>query len=136
MLRALCGFQPVTKYQELVPYLGQIVAVKGSNYFRNSNQAFSGSDNDTKFAHVSSRSIDCFQGGVGYHLNTLYKSGAATSATIANQATLKAHDLSVRMATEPELQLIKKAVASSSAAFSDVFCPEAPEEADRILEHI
>ena len=129
-------FQTIKSYQDLEPYLGQIVAVQGTYYFTNSDQAFSVPDSTTKFAQVSSRIIDIFEGGKGYHLNTLYKIGAVRSATIANVSTLKDRDLSVRKATTEELKLIKSAVVSSSAAFSDLFCQEAPEETARILEHV
>jgi hypothetical protein len=135
MSSALNDFQTITCYQDLNPYLGQIVAVEGSYYF-NSDEAFSVSGSSTAFAHVSNQSINLFAGGEGYHLNILYKIDGIRSATIANAFTLKKGVLSVRKATTEELKLIKNAVASSSAAFSDLFCREAPEETDRILEHI
>ena len=131
-------FEVVENWDDLSSYAGQIVAVASpSHYFTHPVESFMFSDMPFTFAYVSSKLLRCFHDGVGYHLNSLLKSGAAGSATIVNEATLRDYgSLSVRCASLEELRRIRDVVFFSLAIFSSCFYEEAPREAMAILSRV
>ena len=140
----LDNFQAIAEWKDVAPFADKIVAVKSDNYYFTdtylgkpesffdtcSVSGFTFPNTLFAFAHVTKEPLQ-FEGGYGYHLNSLIKFGAIQSTSVVNKYTLKEYGpLSLRLASTEELKKIHHIVSNKLAVFSTIWDRSAPKVHD------
>lgn len=134
-------FQNIEKWTDVKPFADKIVAIKSpSDYFTGRNSitpTLTFPDIPFSFAYVKKSHHMDFEPGALYYLNLLLKREAIHFGTFIDQRSLEdAGPLELRLASTDELVRIRKAVSSSGAVFSTLYCKEAQKEAKAILDAV